>query len=383
MSMSQLLANKSIRTEPVRDGAAGSDSFAYIPAIDGMRALSIILVLGFHELGPVGAQWGALFNGWVGVDVFFVISGFLITSILLREAATHRGAFSLRKFYARRCLRVAPVYYAFIASAIAFSLYRGQCDTRAFIDAAFFLVNFDLAFGWAPGVFDMGLTHLWSMGIEEQFYLIWPGCLRFFRDHALKFVLASIAFVYFWRIYLVEHGAPWLRLTAAFDTKVDSVLFGVFLALLLNRQDLRERLRSFFGNAFVQISLCIAMLVSFHVLGHPRHGGHEAQILFWSLKMPLANLCTVAFLLSLICNSKAPPAAILSLPPMVFIGKLSYSIYLWHGLVHAIFDVAYRDLILSCAWVAELYQYVLVVATATLSYYCIEKPFLKLKSRFS
>ncbi|CAM6002451.1 unnamed protein product [Sphagnum balticum] len=89
-------------------------SIGYIPALDGLRAISILLVLAFHDIGPVTSEFGHKFNGWIGVDVFFVISGFLITSILLKEAKQHQGQFSLRKFYARRWLRIAPVYYAFL-----------------------------------------------------------------------------------------------------------------------------------------------------------------------------------------------------------------------------------------------------------------------------
>ncbi|MBX9689523.1 MAG: acyltransferase, partial [Candidatus Obscuribacterales bacterium] len=156
---------------------AGSQHFGYIPALDGLRAISILLVLAFHDIGPITSQIGHAYSGWIGVDVFFVISGYLITSILLKEASANNGEFSLRKFYIRRWLRIAPAYYAFLAVALGWYCWGGNHHLKPFLCAALYLTNLDLAYGWNLIPLKVGLSHLWSLGLEEQFYLVWPASM--------------------------------------------------------------------------------------------------------------------------------------------------------------------------------------------------------------
>lgn len=382
------IAEKTIsKSEPLHNPAA-QYSLGYIPALDGLRSLSILLVIFAHEIGPVTSQIGHDYNGWIGVDVFFVISGFLITSILLKESArrggsTESGKFSLGNFYLRRWLRICPAYYAYLAAVVAWYMYGGDHHVKPFICAAFYLTNLDIAYGWNLIPMKPFLTHLWSLGLEEQFYLVWPACLKLLKKHATTFVCASIAGVYCWKLYLVAHGAPWYRIVNGFDTKIDALMCGVVVALLLSSQKFVQVAAKTFGNSIAQAILAILMLQSFHWIGHPSYGGVNDQLFFWAVKMPATTLSIAAFLISVLTGTKAPIACILANPIPVFIGKLSYSLYLWHPLVHLLYCAFYWDYFSKHGPTAELYQYGLIFACACLSYYLIEQPFLKLKARFS
>lgn len=358
-------------------------SLGYIPAVDGLRAISILLVLAFHDIGPRTSVIGHALNGWIGVDVFFVISGYLITSILLKEARESGGDFSLKKFYIRRWLRIAPVYYVFLAVVLAWKFWGGDHHLKPFVYAALYLTNLDLAFGWNLTAFKVGMPHIWSLALEEQFYLIFPATLKFFKKHALALTTGVIAAVYAWRLYLVAHGAEWWRIVHGFDTKVDTIMFGVLTAILLTRPKFRELASKLVGNWMAQVALSVGLLYSFQQLGHPMNGGVPEHMFFWGVKMPMTSLLISGLLISVISNPKAIVAVALANPVAVFVGKLSYSIYLWHPLIHSIYCAFYWDYFCKHGPTAELYQYIIIFAFSCFSYYVIEQPFLKLKGRFA
>lgn len=357
----------------------GEYSLGYIAALDGLRALSIFLVLCFHDIGPVTSQYGHYFNGWIGVDVFFIISGFLITSILLKEQK-QKGSFSLKNFYVRRWLRIAPAYYCFIGAAIIWTCLGGNHHLKPFLFASLYLTNLDLAFSWNLIPLKLGISHLWSLAVEEQFYLIWPASLKALKEHAIGAVMAIIAAVYAWKLYLVNSGADWVRIYHGFDTRLDVLMYGVLIALLLSRPSWRVAANRVFGNSFAQISLLAGMLVGFNYLGHP---GQQNAMFFWAAKMPLVVSTIALFITSILVAPQAVVSKIFANSILVWFGKLSYSLYLWHPLVHTIYCSFYWDYFTKHGPKAELYQYGLIIACSALSYYAIERPFLSLKSRFS
>ena len=356
-------------------------SSAYLPFLDGLRAISILLVLGFHQLGPITGWLGAQLNGWVGVDLFFIISGYLITSILLREREK-RGSFSLKNFYMRRWLRICPAYYAFLAFMFVWMLFRRQHDFSAFAVAGFYLTNLDLSAGWGLCTAASGLLHTWSLSVEEQFYLLCPGTLKIVGDKALKLCLGLIAAVYCWRLYLVAAGASWLRLSVGLDTKLDSIMLGVVLAIVLTNQSIRARSERLFANSALQYGVLSGLLISCHFLGHP---GTELQpMLFWAVKLPVVLLFMTVFLLSLLAQPESKTASFLSSKPLVWIGRLSYSLYLWHVVVNfPCTDAIFQSLCHHKKLLMELAKYATCFGFAASSYYLIEKPFLKLKGKFS
>lgn len=354
-------------------------SIGYIPALDGLRAFSILLVMFFHDIGPVTSNYGHYLNGWIGVDVFFVISGFLITSILLKESKD-TGTFSLKNFYVRRWLRIAPAYYAFIGVVLAWTIWGGNHHLKPFIAAALYLTNLDLAFSWNLIPLKLGMSHLWSLAVEEQFYLFWPAMLKGLKQHATKVVLATIAAVYCWKLLLVSRGADWVRICHGFDTRLDVLMYGALIALVISNPSWRGAAAKVLGNGWAQTALLIAMITGFHLLGHP---GQQPAMFFWSVKMPLVISTVAAFITSILLAPRALVSVILSNPLFVWLGKLSYSLYLWHPLVHSIYCAFYWDYFCKHGPKAELYQYGWILAVSALSYYAIERPFLSLKSKFS
>jgi peptidoglycan/LPS O-acetylase OafA/YrhL len=157
--------------------ALAAPELARIPSLDGLRALSIFLVVSLHTLQRysidhrVAWGWYALFNGACGVEIFFVISGFLITSLLLQEQRK-RGAFSLSGFYLRRAFRILPPLYFYIGFVVLLGIGgRITLNRSDIVSSLFFFHNFSRDATMWP------LEHLWSISVEEQFYLIWPFIL--------------------------------------------------------------------------------------------------------------------------------------------------------------------------------------------------------------
>ena len=444
---SELASRRSSHTPPKGAGQNGGEfALGHIPALDGLRAFSIILVLFFHDIGPITSHYGHYFNGWIGVDVFFIISGFLITSILVKESKknsakllaemqakleatyshsamttklsevnapatpgivgntlveprveqvtrtvpdiTHKienistppvGTFSLKNFYMRRWLRIAPAYYAFLGVVVWWHVNGGDHHLKPFLAAALYLTNLDLAFTWNLIPAKLGLSHLWSLAVEEQFYLVWPALLKVVHKHAVKVVLAVVSIVYSWRLYLISQGADWVRIYHCFDTKVDILMYGVLIALALNNERARKLASKIVGNGWAQLFFLISCLQCFHWVGHPS----EQAMLLWSVKMPLTVASICGLITSIILAPRAVIALALANPVIAWVGTLSYSLYLWHPLVHSIYCGFYWDYVTKQAARAELIQYGLILVVAAISYYGIERPFLKLKSRFS
>lgn len=367
--------------EPQVKSSAGT--FAYVPALDGLRACSIMLVMAFHELGPATSIIGQKLNGWAGVDLFFIISGFLITSILLKER-DRDGDFSLKNFYVRRWLRICPAYYLFLAAMFGFMLIRGHNDFAAYAIAGFYLTNLDMAFGWGLLPARTGLMHTWSLSVEEQFYLLWPAALKMAKDRALKLCVGLIAFAYCWRLILLCSGASWGRLAVGLDTKLDSIMYGVLVAFLWRSPQIYAAIKAFCANSLAQWTSVAAVLISLACLGHPGAPSAGDPMIFWAIKMPATLISMTALLVTILANPSTGLGKFLSSKPMVFVGRLSYSLYLWHIIVnipeaHAVFaDICHRK-----RYMVEIAKYAFCFSIASASYFFVEQPFLKLKSKFS
>src|SRR6266705_6713745 len=201
----------------------------HLPALDGLRAVAVGVVMVYHF--GINAVPGDL-----GVSAFFVLSGFLITWLLLKE---HRatGSMSLRQFYTRRVLRIFPAYYAFIALTYAGDHVRGQAWPPGLAPSALvYLVNYFNALNGHPTT---SIAHAWSLGIEEQFYLLWPMLLlvllRGGTRRAAQTLGVVIVAVLLWRttLYAGFHvGSAYVY--NAFDTRFDNLAVGCLLALTAN-----------------------------------------------------------------------------------------------------------------------------------------------------
>ncbi len=336
-----------------------------IPSLDGLRALSIAAVLVGHLAGTVNfpSAVGGLIrdNGLidianVGVRVFFVISGFLITGILMKDA--QGKGISLRRFYLRRTMRIFPAYYAFVGSIVVLSVF-GVFGVRL-VDVAHALtytVNYQV-----DHVKQFG--HLWSLAVEEQFYLLWP----------LTIVLLGLRRAR-WAVVAILVAAPLLRAIEyhyipawddivgnTFETTADAIAMGCLLALTLDV--LRE------NRWFVWVldhALAIPALIAVAlVLG-------KWGVSNLLLSVTVLNLSIMLGVAYCVLRPTTLAGRLLNTRPLVYVGALSYSIYLWQQVF------VNRE---SDAWYTTFpINIVLAAGFALASYYLIERPFLRLRPR--
>jgi peptidoglycan/LPS O-acetylase OafA/YrhL len=331
----------------------------YEPSLDGLRAIAVTSVVIYH------ANDALLPGGWAGVDVFFVLSGFLISTLLLKEVSTS-NTINLRKFYTRRALRLMPAFACLIAVLLPVSWFGGHYrakDFYAIIMAVTYLMNWNRSFGWFPG--DGGfLGHTWSLAMEEQFYVIWPLtliCLARWRRAAPFLILGLITLVFSWRLFLVYSGAGPERTYMGFDTHSDALFMGCAIAFASLGSRTKLLLRQM---AIIPIVLLASILLTFHWRSSLTQG----------VGLSLAGLSSAWIMLAALQDGFLKK--FLSLPPLVYTGRISYGWYLWH----------YPILAVATHLLPRSYGTALLVVvsylTAVMSYHFVERPFLKLKDRF-
>jgi peptidoglycan/LPS O-acetylase OafA/YrhL len=341
-----------------------------IPSLDGIRAISILLVLYGHAssthdfpvsiVGKYGSWFGDVAH--LGVLVFFVISGFLITSLLMRECET-TGAISLKRFYLRRVLRIFPAFYAFILIlAIAVWLGAIHLAGRDFAVALTYTVNYVPRPPWLIG-------HLWSLSVEEQFYLLWPLTLLVLRERR-ALILAIVAIftgplvrvaIREWIFHVDPHSLG--GMTKSFPAMFDYLATGCALALL--RPWLLTRTWYLRVTASRRLALAIPLVLLIN-----RMGNHTTAILLGS---PFMNLCLALLIESGTRHAGSLAGRFLNWKPFAFLGMASYSLYLWQQLF---LDHQSR------AWMNAFPQNLMFAFLAALaSHFLIERSFLRLRMR--
>lgn len=338
------------------------------PALDGVRALAIILVIVFHSGCPF------LAGGFVGVDVFFVLSGFLITTILATEIQ-QSGTIHYGNFFARRLLRLVPAL-ALLLSVYLLAASRGSNFRHHLTDAglAIYLADFSRAWGWYGGGRPGLLGHTWSLAIEEQFYLVWPWALlllfRVVRRPGNRIALVAIlaASLAAWRAVLfLGLGASFERVYNAPDTHADGLLIGcaVGLAFTAGRLTASASVGRWAPPAAILGLLALSI------------AGNEAAAWMVSFGGLLASLMAAALIIALVCRPESLAARLFALAPVVYLGKVSYALYLWHHPVMKLFTER------NYSWVATLaFGGGISLLAATASYRFVERPFLSMKRRF-
>lgn len=348
-----------------------------IPSLDGLRALSIGLVLIGHVATTQGAPaWmdrGAISSlGNIGVRFFFVISGFLITTLLLRERE-QTGQVSLTGFYLRRAYRILPAMLCYVL--IIWALYlAGVIDLtyrvigRTHLDSAVpdllhaltFTSNYLHDYNWY-------YNHLWSLSVEEQFYLVWPLSLLL-----LGAVRASLAA---WLVVLVVpfirlamHMSDWgpeISLSREFQAVSDALAMGVLASLGYNRWMAKAWFRRLIGpGAVVLAGVCVGLGYGSALYSRP---------LAYIAGQSLANVGAVILVLHAVTHASGWFGRCLNTRPLMHMGALSYSLYLWQE--------PFLNFT-SEAWVARFpVNLLLAWGAAELSYRIVEKPFLRLKDR--
>ena len=333
----------------------------HLPSLDGLRAISIALVLLGHLSGTRG--FGKLDLGvgdyaHLGVIVFFVISGFLITRLMLSERRKN-GCVSLKLFYVRRTLRLFPASYAFIA-CVCLLWWVGVVHLQAadIWHAVTYTVNFLPERSWQIG-------HLWSLSVEEQFYLLWPCTFVVLGPRRAGWVAAGV--ILFGPVarsgaWLFLRGTPYRDLEM-FPMVADSLAMGCLLARVggwLERK-----------NWYLQLfrPVCSVGLAALILLIN-RYMGYTVVEVFGT---SVVNLSLAILIHRSVYCSRDWIGQVLNWKPIAFVGVLSYSLYLWQQLF------LNRN---SCAWVNVFPQnLVFTIAAALGSYFLLERPVLRLRRR--
>ena len=333
----------------------------YVPALDGLRGVAIASVVLFHVF-----RWPR--GGFLGVDVFFVLSGFLITTLLIREWQTS-GRISLRGFYRRRALRLLPALTVMLTifTLEGLLLYSfGRIDGSTFhrwwmsdLSGLLYIQNFVKAIASANTI--VGVGQLWSLAAEEQFYIVWPIVLiwllrRGSRPQTIAAVAGGAALVVFvHRLELVLAGAPARWIFFSPSSRSDPIMFGCFLGVCYAFGLLRSRALRIAGLAApVAGVLGLAMIVTQRNLSTVFPG------------LLILEVATGIVLLATLDGSSGLVAAALSSRPLVGLGKISYGVYVWHDLFLGLMPAA---LVIPT-----------VLGVAVLSYEYVEKPFLRRKT---
>jgi Predicted acyltransferases len=402
--MAQTTAAPAAPTTPLR-GRLG-----YQPALDGVRALAISLVVLFHY--PWQNQFytaNPVHGGFLGVDVFFVLSGFLITTLLLQEHATH-GSVSLGRFYARRALRLLPAFGVLVAIALVlrFTLADANGNRPAVLGFAgmiFYAANWvEIYRHGALGLF----SHTWSLAIEEQFYLVWPLILILLLRRRLRLatiaaltasgiVAASAWRAWYWHshfgharfvdyylavtnhVVATEAGAldhrtlVWNRFYFGSDTRADALLAGCLTAIVLfwlvPRLGARARMRLSAASVVAIIGCAIIVWRAVVVF--------SGWLPVWGI---LALEVGVSVLIAgLVAAPRGPLARLLALPPLAWLGRRSYAVYLFHPVV---FEYCRRSRVHLAPPLSFGFQIAVVLLVAELSHRLVEAPMLRRKRHF-
>jgi peptidoglycan/LPS O-acetylase OafA/YrhL len=377
-----LAPRQTVSPEPLR----ATERF-YHPELDGLRFFAFLFVFVLHGLPHEFEPWlaagvpqsavrwvvSAVRSGQFGVDLFFTLSSYLITELLIREWQK-RGAIDVRSFYIRRALRIWPLYFLFLALTILVVPYFLRSEYLAPIHIAAFLLfsgNWTIAVtGFPPSV----ASPLWSVSIEEQFYILWPLAVSRIGVRRIGMLaLGLIAFASFARVVLVLLHASSHALWTVTFTRLEPIALGALVAVLL-------RGRALALPRGARPPMFAAALASWVVGLHLNPGGPGNLVLF-----PVVALGAAAMLLATLRNDAR--GAFLASPVLTYLGKISYGLYVYHFLAIKLFlqwfgAGATKDPQLAL-FVLPLSAFALTVALAALSYRFVETPFLHLKRRFT
>jgi len=368
----------------------------HLPVLDGLRGLAIIIVV-WHNASFTNsgdgefAKFLSLFAnmGWMGVQLFFVLSGFLITGILLDEKGAPR---QLRNFYMRRVLRIFPIYYAVLLVAFIILPALGSAPAWSIANKSneiwywLYLVNWDIPIEGGGG----GLSHFWSLAVEEQFYLLWPLAVIALSPRALsRLCLALIVSAPIARAVMIHHNlefATWAAYEFTF-ARWDALAVGALLALIVRHRPWLERAVAILPKVLYGTLAYIAIYMAMnHNFAAVEHG-------LAALNQSVAALLFAAALFNGLFSSyptASPWQTLLSSRALRNVGKYSYAIYIFHFPVVVALYAAWQkhfgefqrlnpllDSNIRLLLVALL-SYLLAVC----SWYVLEQPCLRLKRFF-
>ncbi len=366
-----------------------------VKELDGLRGVAIILVMAFHIFKRANYFTrheilyfitNLTFVGWIGVDIFFTLSGFLITSILL-QTKDEKNYF--RNFYARRILRIFPLYYVFIAIILAFIPILVPEFTPSIPGALPFLLLYLqnwMGFFGGPQL-PAYLSATWSLAMEEQFYFIWPAIVYYTRRETLiKISVSIIVISILWRIFGVVFWED-VKVASFFYfntfTRFEELVFGALLAIFLTNPALKDRIRFLAAPVFLAafsafLILCIKLfpgLIPYY---------SNATLALWSYTLiPLFSTALIAIFLTY--PEKFIIRRIFQNKILTFFGKFSYSMYLLHMpvaliLLDPLYNTRIRGWKMYLTYI--ILTYGLTILGSLLTWHLLEKKMLGLKKYF-
>lgn len=352
--------------------AEGMSRLGYVPELDGLRGAAIIGVMAFHA--------NLLNGGFIGVDLFFVLSGFLITTLLAHEFDKF-GSINLTNFYARRALRLSPALIAMLAVVClaSFAFLDKERAHGNFIEAviAFFYVgNILQAFSMYDFYF---ISHTWSLAIEEQFYIVWP--IMLFILLRVSKNMRHIAFValflatlsLFSRIYLSTNGALPVRLYYGFDTRSGALMVGSALGIAQYAGFFTKNEKKLFYKTIPLMAyVAILSIIYFSITGDIV----DSKMYYFGFL--IVEIAAAFLIVNVLMNARSVISRLLAAKWLVWVGSISYGLYLWHAPIYRSMSIlGFSDIALFTIGSP------LTFLAASFSYYCMERPILNFKKRFS
>jgi len=357
------------------DTAPTSTLKGYIPTLDGWRAVAILGVMVSHAGHSYSAALGreSVFDrfalGTHGVNLFFAISGLLITSRLLEEW-DDAGSISLKRFYLRRAFRILPPALLYL-SCVALLGVLGYLPVmlEELVATTLFFRNYlpPLLGAHGAGFFT---SHYWSLGVEEHFYLFWPALLLFAgRKRALPVAITIAVLIAAWR-----HVEAWREIMlynaiqptyfARSDTRIDSIMWGVVAALALSRPEVRAMAERYLSTIVYLAFVALYAMITY------RYGTRPT---FWEASIVPVLIAGTVF------RPRSLLGRVLEHPVLRWIGRLSYSLYLWE-----FFFVYYPGVPTTLGvWQTFPVNIIAAVACATASYYLVERPLIRVGHRLA
>ena len=368
--------------------------FEHIPSLDGVRGLSLLLVIGFHlqlfgMLAALPLQLQLIASiSWVSVDMFFVLSGFLITSILLR---TRESPHYFKNFYVRRILRILPLYYLalFIIFVICPNFSIGSTsDFSKIYDNKFWFLFYiqNIYIATRHEFFAFGINDLWTLAIEEQFYIVWPLFIYFIQKKWLKATaITIITMVLLMRIVLVCNDVNWSFNYYFTLCRIDSICFGALGAILLHENYTKQQLTT-----IVRI-LTIISITGLGIIFYKQEGFLISQNYTSSIGFTFIDALFFVLIIKLASGKMSILKKMFEFPFLRFIGKISYCMYIIHNPliqfsklyiipITKTNDFFYRSLTGNIVFV--IIYLCIIISISLISWHLFEKWFLKLKRYF-
>jgi len=356
-------------------------SRSYYPALDGLRGLAIIMVILYHNFHFINN----FFFTWLGVDLFFVLSGYLITTILLKSV---NSPHYLKNFYMKRVLRIFPLYYlALVIFLVIFPLFGDhRPDLQFYVNHQWwfwlYAENWLLSFQFPPPGPNV-LNHFWSLAVEEQFYLIWPFVILLIRKPGklLYCVLSLLLLLLFVRSIIWMKHFPGVNYTTLYTfTRIDGICIGCITALVhqINYDFLRKNM------SVIVIALAI-MNFGFYFINQSGNFPYLAFVGYTTFAAMFGLLVHEA-----VSGDTRIITLVFSNPVLRFFGLISYGLYVFHWPVYSLTQQYFHNFLTIDVNLSEkmsaigssLIATLLAILLSVISYYTFELKFLKLKEKF-